>query len=82
MNGLVRQEQGKIARRTAKKLEITIERQLREYDKLRRLARRKDDLSTARGCLDSQSKIIGAFEADNSQRATKFVMVLGKPDVV
>lgn len=78
---LVRQEQGKIARRTAKRLEITIEGQLRKYELLGKVAKRKGDFSAARACWDSQSKIIGAFEADNSQRATKFVMILGKPDI-
>lgn len=85
INALVKREQAKIARKTAKQLEITVERQLKEYERLRKRCCHKDtkDYTTAKGCLDSQSRIIGAFEADNIQRggltiADIFAVVQGR----
>ncbi len=81
INALVRQEQGKILAKTSQRLEITTERQLKEYDKLRRLAKKEKDYSTCKGCLDSQSRIIGAFEADNKQKQSlPDVVVIGNRD--
>ena len=55
----------------AKTLECTVitkQRQLKEYERIKGKAEESGKFSDAKGCLDSQSRIIGAFEADNLQQ--------------
>lgn len=68
INALVNQEMAIISQKVGEKLEITKERQLKEYEDVKVLAVVAGEYSAAKGCLDSQSRIIGAFAEDNTQQ--------------
>lgn len=67
INALVKQEMAIISQEAGNELVIDKARQLKEYDKLRETAEKDKQYAVSKGCLDSQSRIIGAFEADNIQ---------------
>ena len=79
INALVKQERAVISQKVAKKLEITKERQLKEYEEIKNLAKDSKEYTAAKGCLDSQTRIIGGFDADYSggQEKAPTVIIIG-----
>jgi phage terminase small subunit len=67
-----------IERKLEENTEITVERQLLEYESLKKKAISKLKYDTAKGCLDSQTRIIGGFERDNMQQGDKTIIITQK----
>ena len=68
INALIKQEMAIISNKAAESLKITKERQLKEYERIKDKAEQASDYVAVRGCLDSQTRIIGGFAADNEQQ--------------
>ena len=76
---LVRQEKAEIERKTAEMLEETTKLSIDRFRVIHEQAMVKDDLTNASRAAENLARISGAFEADNNQKATKILLVLGAP---
>ena len=82
VNALVRQERAIIEQRAAYRRGITIESQIKQFQRNLRLARKLKQVSAANQALAEINRLCGLYEVDNEQRAaSKMVLVLGAPEV-
>lgn len=56
--------------KTSNKLQITLERQVRELEELKALAKGSEKFNDAINALKEQSKLLGLYEEDNKQKQT------------
>ncbi len=79
---LVKQEQAKIARNTAKKLHITAETQIKRLRRLGNLGRREKQIAAAVAAEREVGKLLGLYEEDNRQKSERTLLVLGSPKAI
>ena len=63
--------------KTSNELQITLERQIKELDRLKGLAEDVEKFTDAINALKEQSKLLGLYEKDNGQKSSDVINIIG-----
>ena len=66
---------------TSNELQITLNNQLIELNDIKTLAKQDDKFSDAINAIKEQNKLLGLYEADNSQRKTELTLLPTKEEI-